>query len=137
MLPRTRLNEPSGKEDILPPSEGQIEALGINNWRDLERQVVKRLIQAGLSSLNEDLSLEGYQYGTAVSVLSVGYFLGQISSTMIIGKVRPSVYLCWMALVRSKVSVATCGVKDYQGLIAVRFFLGAVEAPPFPGRSFL
>lgn len=63
------------------------------------------------------------------------YVLGQIPSNMIIGYLRPSLYLCCMALVWSSVSAATCGVTNYQGLIAVRFFLGVVEAPLFPGVS--
>lgn len=61
------------------------------------------------------------------------YIIGQIPSNMIIGKVRPSVYLCCMAMVWSGVSAATCGAKNYAGLVVVRFFLGLVEAPLFPG----
>jgi tRNA(Arg) A34 adenosine deaminase TadA len=55
---------------------------------------------------------------------------------MIIGKLRPSIYLCCMAMVWSGVSAATCGVTNSQGLIAIRFFLGIVEAPLFPGVRF-
>jgi hypothetical protein len=40
-----------------------------------------------------------------------------------------------MAIVWSGVSAATCGVSDHRGLFAVRFFLGVVEAPLFPGES--
>ncbi|KAL0942079.1 major facilitator superfamily transporter [Colletotrichum truncatum] len=152
-------NYGEGKGELLPSPEEQIDALGIPNWRELEKQVVKRLdmtlmpclwvlylfnyldrasiAQARLSTLDEDLGLEGYQFGTAVSILSVGYVLGQIPSNMIIGKVRPSLYLCCMALVWSGVSAATCGVNNYQGLIAVRFFLGVVEAPLFPGAIYV
>lgn len=54
---------------------------------------------------------------------------------MIIGFVRPSLYLPFCAFVWSGVSAATCGVKNYQGLVAVRFMLGIVEAPLFPGVS--
>jgi MFS family permease len=38
-------------------------------------------------------------------------------------------------MVWSCVSAATAGVKNFSGLIAVRFFLGFVEAPFFPGVS--
>lgn len=63
------------------------------------------------------------------------YVIGQVPSNMIIGKLRPSVYLTLMACVWSGVSAATCGVKGYEGLVAVRFVLGLVEAPLFPGVS--
>lgn len=56
---------------------------------------------------------------------------------MIIGKIRPSLYLTLMAIVWSGVSAATCGVSNYQGLFAVRFFLGIVEAPLFPGAIYV
>jgi len=56
---------------------------------------------------------------------------------MIIGKLRPSLYLCLMAIIWSGVSAATCGVSNHQGLFAVRFFLGVVEAPLFPGAIYV
>lgn len=145
--------------ELLPSPEEQIEALGIPNWRELEKSIVRRLdmtlmpslivlylfnyldrasiAQARLSSLEEDLNLTGSQFSTAVSILSYGYIIGQIPSNMIIGKVRPSLYLCLMAITWSGVSAATCGATNYQGLWAVRFFLGIVEAPLFPGAIYL
>lgn len=36
-------NDGDGKREFLPTPEEQIDALGIPNWRDLEKQVVKRL----------------------------------------------------------------------------------------------
>ncbi|CEI38435.1 hypothetical protein FVEN_g12138 [Fusarium venenatum] len=133
--------------------------LGIPNWEELEKKVVRRLDmtllptlwllyvfnyldraslgQARLSTLDEDLRLEGSQFGSAVSILSAGYVLGQVPSNMIIGKIRPSLYLPGMAILWSGVSAAVAGVKTYEGLLAVRFFLGLVEAPLFPGAIYV
>jgi MFS family permease len=143
----------------LPSPEEAIEALGIPNWRELEKKIVCRLDmtlmpcvwvlyffnymdrasigQARLSSLDADLNLTGSNFSTAVSILSVGYVLGQLPSNMLITRVRPSAYLCAMAMVWSGVSAATCGVTDYKGLIGVRFALGLVEAPLLPGAVYL
>ena len=63
--------------------------------------------------------------------------LGQVPSNMLITKIRPSIYLCSMAMIWSGVSAATCGVTDYRGLIGVRFALGLVEAPLLPGAVYL
>ena len=52
---------------------------------------------------------------------------------MIIGYIRPGLYLPAMAILWSGVSAAVAGVKTYEGLLVVRFFLGLVEAPLFPG----
>ncbi|KAK0388805.1 hypothetical protein NLU13_5048 [Sarocladium strictum] len=146
-------------EDDLPSPEAVIEALGIPNWRDLEKKAVRRLdmtlmpcmwslylfnyldraslSQGRLSSLDADLGLTGYQFSTAVAILSVGYVLGQIPSNMILPYIRPSLYLPACAILWSGVSAATCGVKDYSGLVAVRFCLGIVEAPLFPGAIYV
>jgi len=45
---------------------------------------------ARLNDLEEDLDLVGSQYQTCVSILFVGYILGQIPSNMLITRVRPS-----------------------------------------------
>jgi hypothetical protein len=59
--------------------------------------------------------------------------LGQVPSNMIIGYIRPGLYLLFMAILWSGVSAAVAGVKTYEGLLIVRFFFGLVEAPLFPG----
>lgn len=56
---------------------------------------------------------------------------------MIITKTRPSIYLCTAAIVWSGVAAATIGVKSAQALWAVRFLLGVVEAPLFPGALMM
>lgn len=82
-------------EGHLPSPEERIEELGIANWRDLEKKLVRRLDmtlmpclwvlyffnymdraaigQARLSTLDEDLGLTGSNFSTAVSILSLGY----------------------------------------------------------------
>lgn len=86
-------------EDLKPPVvaprwEDQMDALGIPNWRELEKKLVRRLdftlmpclwclyiinyldrasiAQARVDTLEEDLNLTGSQYSTAVSILSYG-----------------------------------------------------------------
>jgi hypothetical protein len=56
---------------------------------------------------------------------------------MIIGYLRPSLYLCLMAIVWSGVSASMCGTTNFTGLVLVRFFLGVVEAPLLPGAIYL
>jgi MFS family permease len=56
---------------------------------------------------------------------------------MIIGYLRPSLYLCLMAIVWSGVSASMCGTTSFTGLVLVRFFLGVVEAPLLPGAVYL
>ena len=82
-------------EGRLPSPEERIDALGIPNWRELEKKIVRRLDmtlmpclwvlyffnymdrasigQARLSTLDQDLNLTGSNFSTAVSILSLGY----------------------------------------------------------------
>jgi MFS family permease len=72
-----------------------------------------------------------------VSILFVGYILMQVPSNLLLNKIgKPSLYLtCAMAL-WGVVSTLTCVVQNFAGLASVRFFLGFVEAPYFPGCLF-
>lgn len=63
------------------------------------------------------------------------YMLAQLPSNMLITRVRPSIYLPLCVAVWSCVSAATAAAQNYGNLIVIRFFLGIVEAPFFPGVS--
>lgn len=56
---------------------------------------------------------------------------------MLLTRVRPSLYISIWVLVWSVVSASTAAARNYSQLIAIRFFLGIVEAPFFPGALFL
>lgn len=93
--------------------------------------------QAKLSSFEKDLGLKGTQFNVAVSILNVGYVLMQLPSNMILTKVRPSIYIPACAMLWSCVSASTSGVHNYGGLLGVRFMLGIVEAPFWPGAFYM
>ncbi|KAI3326117.1 MFS general substrate transporter [Xylariaceae sp. AK1471] len=89
---------------------------------------------AKLSGLPEDLHLKGDQFQTAVSILFVGYLLMQVPSNLFLNKIGlPGVYLPCCMIVWGVISASTASVKNFGGLLAVRFFLGFVEAVYFPG----
>ncbi|KAF7552384.1 hypothetical protein G7Z17_g4332 [Cylindrodendrum hubeiense] len=90
-----------------------------------------------LNGLEEDLGLEGSQYNTAVSILFVGYTIGQIPSNMIITRVRPSWYMGGFMMAWAIISGLTAVVHNYVGIILIRFFLGIVEAPYYPGALYM
>ena len=81
--------------DFIPSPEDQIDALGIPEWRTLEKKIVRRLdmtlmpclwtlylfnyldrasiAQARINTFEEDLNLGPDHYNTAVMILSLGY----------------------------------------------------------------
>jgi len=65
---------------------------------------------AKLNGIQEDLNLSGSQYQTCVSILFVGYILGQIPSNMLLTRVRPSWYMASAMALWAIVSVSNARV---------------------------
>ncbi|KAK7749307.1 hypothetical protein SLS62_008276 [Diatrype stigma] len=105
--------------------------------RMMPLMMVIYIATARLGNFEKDIGLVGTQYNTIISVFFVGYILTQIPTNMILNKVRPSLFLpmtmcCWAV-----VSACTGAVNSYTGMVVLRFLLGFVEAPFFPGALFL
>ncbi|ATY59387.1 major facilitator superfamily transporter [Cordyceps militaris] len=92
---------------------------------------------ARLNHLEDDLNLTSTQYQTCVSILFVGYIIGQVPSNMFLTRTRPSRYMGIMMMLWAIVSALTAVSKDYIGLLLTRFFLGVTEAPYYPGAVYL
>ncbi|KAL8911690.1 MAG: hypothetical protein Q9171_003180 [Xanthocarpia ochracea] len=93
---------------------------------------------ARLAGLEEELGLTGTEYLTCVSILFVGYILMQVPSNLFMNKIgKPSLYLPTCMVVWGVISAATAAAENFGGLVAIRFFLGFVEAAYFPGCLFL
>ena len=92
---------------------------------------------ARLDDLEEDLGLTSAQYQTCVSILFVGYILGQVPSNMLLTRVRPSYYMASCMALWAVVSALTALSTDFKGLLLTRFFLGVVEAPYYPGALYI
>ncbi|KAG0697642.1 major facilitator superfamily domain-containing protein [Suillus ampliporus] len=93
---------------------------------------------ARLQGFEQDLHLHGQQYATALSILYVGYIIMQVPSNMFLHWLgRPSIFIPSCMAVWGVISVLTGITQNYTGILLVRFFLGFVEAPFFPGVIFL
>lgn len=77
------------------------------------------------------------EYQTSVSILFVGYILGQIPSNMFLNRTSPSKYMGIMMMLWALVSGLTAIASNYTGLVLVRFFLGVTEAPFYPGAVYM
>jgi MFS family permease len=84
---------------------------------------------ARLNDIEEDLNLTSTQYQTCVSILFVGYIIGQVPSNMLITRVRPSWYMSFAMGLWAIVSSLSAVSHNYIGLLLTRFFLGITEAP--------
>ena len=109
----------------------------IMNYLDRNNIAAARL--AGLEDPRSEggLNLSSTEYLTALSILFVGYILMQIPSNLFLNKIgKPSLYLPTCMVVWGVISAATAEAKSFGGLVAIRFFLGFVEAAYFPGCLF-
>ncbi|KAH8653245.1 major facilitator superfamily domain-containing protein [Tricladium varicosporioides] len=97
------------------------------------------IANARLDGLEKDLGLHGSQYNTCISILFVGYLLMQVPSNMLMSssRIRPSIYMAICMAAWAVISALTAVVKNYTGLVMVRFFLGVAEAPFYPGALYL
>ncbi|SMR60409.1 unnamed protein product [Zymoseptoria tritici ST99CH_1E4] len=92
---------------------------------------------AKIGSIMEDTGISDVQYQTCVSILFVGYILGQVPSNMLITRLRPSIYMSSCMALWAIVSGLTALANDFKGLFLTRFFLGLVEAPYYPGALYI
>jgi sugar phosphate permease len=93
---------------------------------------------ARLKGLQDDLNLSYNEYATCLSILYVGYILMQVPSNMAINLVsRPSIYIGVSMLLWGLVSTVSGVVKDFAGMVLVRFFLGFLEAAFLPGALLI
>ncbi|KAM0426631.1 hypothetical protein ACHAPT_007947 [Fusarium lateritium] len=92
---------------------------------------------ARLGNFEKDIGLVNEQYNTIISIFFVGYILTQVPTNMILNKMRPSIFLPSIMICWATVSACTGAVQDYKGMVVLRFLLGFVEAPFFPGALFL
>lgn len=82
---------------------------------------------AKLQGLSQDLHLKGAQYQTGLSILFVGYIIGQVPSNLFLNYCgRPSLYIGFFVVAWGLVSTLTSQVKTYGGIVACRFILGTV-----------
>ncbi|KAJ5758085.1 uncharacterized protein N7511_006779 [Penicillium nucicola] len=94
------------------------------------------ITQARLYGLQEDTGVKGAEYQTAISIFSAGYILMQIPSTLLMTRFRPSIFLPTCIILWAIVSGCTSAVHNTPGLLILRFCLGFVEAPFFPGAVY-
>lgn len=95
------------------------------------------LAQARQGTLEEDLKMSGTDFNLATSIFFVGYLLMQLPSNLLLTRMRPSLYLSASCCLWGVVSTCNAAADSFTHLVVIRFFLGFVEAPFFPGAVFL
>ncbi|EAW08535.1 putative MFS transporter [Aspergillus clavatus NRRL 1] len=92
---------------------------------------------AKLAGLQRDLHLTNDQYNNSLTIFFISYSVFEPITNVLLKKWRPSIFIPTIMLGWG-VCMALMGiVKNYSGLMAVRWFLGLTEAGLFPGVGYL
>jgi MFS transporter, ACS family, tartrate transporter len=82
--------------------------------------------------MNDDLGITSAQFGLIAGLFSVGYFLFEVPSNMLMRKVGARRWIARILFSWGAVAVATGFVHDFTQLAAARVVLGIAEAGFFP-----
>lgn len=96
--------------------------------KDLDLSVVVSPAHAGHPATT---SLE--RYSTATSAFYWGYLVAALPMALLVQRFRPNVFLGCAILLWGAIVILTPAVGSWRGLIAQRFFLGAIESAVSPG----
>ncbi|KAI0405268.1 MFS general substrate transporter [Xylaria palmicola] len=95
------------------------------------------ILSAFVSGMKEDLKLEGNQLNYITTAWTVGYVLGEIPSNIIITKVRPSIWIPFLEVVWSVLTIFLAKCETLTQLIVLRFFIGLAESGFYPGMQYV
>lgn len=82
--------------------------------------------------MNADLNINAWQFGLAAGLFSVGYFLFEVPSNLLMRKVGARRWIARILVSWGVVAVVTGFIQDWVQLATLRFILGIAEAGFFP-----
>ncbi|TKA75840.1 hypothetical protein B0A55_04383 [Friedmanniomyces simplex] len=95
------------------------------------------IANANVYGLAKQLHLTGNEYNVALVIFFVPYVLFEIPSNLLLKRFKPHVWLSLNMFLFGFTTAMQGVVKNYSGLLAVRFFLGFFETGMFPGAFYL
>ncbi|KKY37594.1 putative pantothenate transporter liz1 [Diaporthe ampelina] len=90
------------------------------------------LANAYVSGMQEDLAMYGNEYTYAQTAYTCAYAVMQVPSTLIVQKIRPSIWLVIMEVGWGVWTFAQAGMHNVGELYAFRFLVGLFESSFFP-----
>ncbi|KAH6661984.1 MFS nicotinic acid transporter [Halenospora varia] len=91
---------------------------------------------AKIQGMQTDLKLNGSQYNLCATIFFFTYCACEIPSNLLLKRFRPSVWLPAIMVAWGTVMTLMGLVKNYQGLLIARAFLGVAEAGLYPGVAY-
>jgi MFS family permease len=92
---------------------------------------------ARLAGLQEDLGMTDTVWNAGISTFYVGYLIGQLPGNLLMAKTNPKFFLPTIMLMWSAGTICMPAMTNGVGFCVVRFFIGLMEAPFFPGLTLM
>ena len=86
--------------------------------------------------MEKDLKMTGTDYNLSLTIFFISYALFEPLTNALLKKIRPRVFFTSIILAWGLIMTLMGVVKNFQGLLAARFFLGVAEAGLFPGVNY-
>lgn len=91
---------------------------------------------AKAGGLEEDFHLTSTQYSIIVLVFFTSYIVCEVPSNMILGRVRPSIYLPTLAILWGMAAACQGACQNWHQIVGLRFLIGFFESGFAPGCAF-
>jgi MFS family permease len=115
-------NEPQGISYLI----NYLDRVNLGNARTLNNDIPA-------DNIVNELNLTGNRYNIAVAVFFVPYVFFEAPSNFAMKYFSPSVWIGRIMISWGIITICTAAVFNFEGLLAIRFFLGIAEAGFFPG----
>ncbi|KAL3465363.1 major facilitator superfamily domain-containing protein [Aspergillus heterothallicus] len=95
------------------------------------------LASASVTTLNQDLDLQGQRYSVSIFIYTVSSIVCQLPSTIMVRWVGPRVWLSAITICFGLITLCTAFVQTWRQLIVVRVLLGIAMSGIYPGLTYL
>ncbi|EPT05462.1 hypothetical protein FOMPIDRAFT_1044797 [Fomitopsis schrenkii] len=109
--------------------------LGTSLLRRGDQQKVTNAYVSG--TVQEDLGLHGNELNYVTIAWTCGHAVGQIPATMLITRIRPSIWIPLTELVWSILTIILASSKNFNTLVAIRFLMGLAESSFYPTMQYV
>jgi MFS family permease len=91
---------------------------------------------ARLAGMEDELGMSGRDYNLSLTIFFISYALFEPLTNTLLKRLTPRLFFTGIILVWGIIMTLMGLVKNFEGLLAARFFLGVAEAGLFPGVNY-
>ncbi|KAH0491160.1 hypothetical protein TgHK011_002602 [Trichoderma gracile] len=91
---------------------------------------------AKVANLTKDIPMSTSQYNASLTIFFISYAIFEALANFLLKRTRPSIFIPIIIILWGACMLGMGFIKNWSGLMAARWFLGACEAGLFPGVNY-